>query len=255
MKSTALSTDLPLQMMQGLAAATLCQAGPVLQALRPGGMAPQANPTTPPRRPREPSPSTPGDNKRQSRRLKAGQQALAGLTLGSLPVSASDTPAAGTSTQRTGEVEESGGETGPAYHPTDHSRPQYLRQDHVPPDGFQAGFLERRWRKALVGTVGPVGPTAVQSSSAGSQDPPPPQFPRDLEQGVPLGVTDPPLTSPGMWPLMEEVPMGMVEGPFSKEEAASRCGCASADLCPGPLAGIDEGDKIRNLRWLSGRGQ
>ena len=41
--------------------------------------------------------------------------------------------------------------------------------------------------------------------------------------------------------------MGMVEGPFSKEEAASRCGCASADLCPGPLAGIDEGDKIRTI--------
>ena len=94
-KSTALSTDLPLhhwhdlrcnhgshprgeklnssdlsrypeQMMQGLAAAILCRAGPVLEALRPGGMAPQANPTTLPRRPREPSPSTPGDNKRQS---------------------------------------------------------------------------------------------------------------------------------------------------------------------------------------------
>ena len=44
--------------------------------------------------------------------------------------------------------------------------------------------------------------------------------------------------------------MGMVEGPFSKEAAASRCGCASADLCPGPLAGIDEGDKIRTIsRW------
>ena len=41
--------------------------------------------------------------------------------------------------------------------------------------------------------------------------------------------------------------MGMVEGPFSKEAAASRCGCASADLCPGPLAGIDEGDKIRTI--------
>ena len=39
--------------------------------------------------------------------------------------------------------------------------------------------------------------------------------------------------------------MGMVEGPFSA--AASRCGCASADLCPGPLAGIDEGDKIRTI--------
>ena len=224
----------------------------------------QANPTTPPRRPREPSPSTPGDNKRQSRRLKAGQQALAGLTLGSLPVSASDTPAAGTSTQRTGEVEEFGGgnsspgpmgapghgDFGSAYHPADHSRPQYLRQGHVP---------------ALVGTVGPVGPTAVQSSSAGGQDlcphfavggqapgvalvgggvtslpggvtgghqgdsgaggrptsrrptllilhsvalniqDPDYQFPRDLEQGVPLGVTDPPLTSPGIWPLKKEL--------------------------------------------------
>ena len=41
--------------------------------------------------------------------------------------------------------------------------------------------------------------------------------------------------------------MGMVEGPFSKEAAASRCGCASEDLCPGPLAGIDEGDKIRTI--------
>ena len=136
-KSTALSTDLPLHHwhdlrcnhgshpreksstpvtsagIQGLAAAILCRAGPVLEALRPGGMAPQANPTTPPRRPREPSPSTPGDNKRQSRRLKAGQQALAGLTLGSLPVSALDNPEAWTSTQRTGEVDELGGGTLP----------------------------------------------------------------------------------------------------------------------------------------------
>ena len=197
MKSTALSTDLPLHhwhdlrcnhgsrpreksstpVRQGPAAAILCRAGPVLEALRPGGMAPQTSPTTPPRRPREPSPSTPGNNKRQSRRLKAGQQALAGLTLGSLPVSALDTPAAGTS-KRTGEVEEFGawnhghtrhGDFGSAYHPADHSRPQYLRQGHVPPDGFQAAPLERRWWKAL-GDVGPVGPTAVQSSSAGGQD-------------------------------------------------------------------------------------
>ena len=36
-------------------------------------------------------------------------------------------------------------------------------------------------------------------------------------------------------------------GPLSKEAAASRCGCASADLCSGPLAGIDEGDKIRTI--------
>ena len=92
--------------------------------------------------------------------------------------------------------------------------------------------------------------------------------------GVPLGVTDPPLTLPGATQegaerggtgvsgtpppnqttselirgtFLEEVPMGMVEGPFSKEAAASRCGCDSEDLCPGPLAGIDEGDKIRTI--------
>ena len=88
-KSTTLSTDLPLhhwhdlrcnhgahprgeklnssdlsrypeQMMQGLAAAILCRAGPVLDAPRPGGTVPQANPTTPPRRQREPSPARRG---------------------------------------------------------------------------------------------------------------------------------------------------------------------------------------------------
>ena len=95
--------------MQGLAAAILCRAGPVLEALRPGGTVPQANPTTPSRRQREPSPSTPGDNKRQSRRLKAGQQA--GLTLGSLPVSASDNLEVRTPTQLAGETVELRGGT------------------------------------------------------------------------------------------------------------------------------------------------
>ena len=47
--------------------------------------------------------------------------------------------------------------------------------------------------------------------------------------------------------FLEEVCMGMVEGPFTKVEAASRCGCEIEDLCPGPLAGIDEGDKIRTI--------
>ena len=31
------------------------------------------------------------------------------------------------------------------------------------------------------------------------------QFPRDLEQGVPLRFTDPPLASPGIWPLKKEL--------------------------------------------------
>ena len=131
-KSTTLSTDLPLhhwhdlrcnhgsqfrgeklnssdlsrypeQMMQGLAAAILCRAGPVLEALRLGGMAPQTNPTTPPRRPREPSPSTPGDNKRQSRRLKAGRRNLGGGNSSPGPMG---TPGHG--------------DFGSAYHPADH---------------------------------------------------------------------------------------------------------------------------------------
>ena len=69
-----------------------------------------------------------------------------------------------------GRVRDPQRDPGSAYHPADHSRPQYLRQGHVPPDGFQAASLKIRWRKALIGTVGPVGPTAVQSSSAGGQD-------------------------------------------------------------------------------------
>ena len=61
------------------------------------------------------------------------------------------------------------------------------------------------------------------------------------------GVTAPWFSELIRGTFLEEVPMGMVEGPFSKEEAASRCGCKSEDLCPGPLAGIDEGDKIRTI--------
>ena len=41
--------------------------------------------------------------------------------------------------------------------------------------------------------------------------------------------------------------MGMVDGPLTKVEAAACCGCNMEDLCPGPLAGIDEGDKIRTI--------
>ena len=89
-KSTALSTDLPLHHWHDLR----CNHGSHPRGEKLNSSDLSRYPT------REPSPSTPGDNKRQSRRLKA----LAGLTLGSLPVSASDTPASGTSTQRTGEV-------------------------------------------------------------------------------------------------------------------------------------------------------
>ena len=35
-----------------------------------------------------------------------------------------------------------------------------------------------------------------------------------------------------------------MDGPFFKTAAASVCSCQPKELCPGPLAGIDEGDKI-----------
>ena len=46
---------------------------------------------------------------------------------------------------------------------------------------------------------------------------------------------------------MEEKEMGLVEGPFTKQEAAHRCGCLPRDLCLGPMAAIDEGDNIRTI--------
>ena len=192
----------------------------------------------------------PRDNKRQSRRLKAGQQALAGLTLGSLPVSASD---------RTLSPEPW------ARHCMEISdRPTTLPITHDPNLSdkvmyLQMAFKQRPLRdgggKPSLGRLAHL--ATVQSSSDGGQDlcphfamggqapkfalvggrgtslPEGPAggyreilapgagrpaegqpffldilrsvFPRDLEQGVPLRVTDPPLASPGIWPLKSEL--------------------------------------------------
>ena len=110
------------------------------------------------------------------------------------------------------------------------------------------------------------------------------KYPLTLQEGVPIGVDEPTLTSPGVWPTKEELrgspddwedlpsptgrhnydsaeafsdsiketfveekAMGLVEGPFTKQEAANRCGCNPSELCPGPMAAIDEGDKIRTI--------
>ena len=45
-------------------------------------------------------------------------------------------------------------------------------------------------------------------------------------------------------PPEEDVPM---EELLTKDEAAERCRCKPEELCPGPLAGIDESDKIRTI--------
>ena len=110
------------------------------------------------------------------------------------------------------------------------------------------------------------------------------EFPLTLKEGVPLKVSDPTLTSPGVWPTKEELKgeawlgedppppvahdnyptaelfaeeiestfyeeraLDMVDGPFTRSEAAERCRCKPEELCPGPLAGIDESDKIRTI--------
>ena len=110
------------------------------------------------------------------------------------------------------------------------------------------------------------------------------EFPLTLKEGVPLRVSDPTLTSSRVWPTKEELKgeawlgedppppvahdnyptaelfakeiestfyeeraLDMVDGPFTRSEAAERCRCKPEELCPGPLAGIDESDKIRTI--------
>ena len=105
-----------------------------------------------------------------------------------------------------------------------------------------------------------------------------------LKQGVPLGVDTLVLRSPNIWPtkeelkgepppdmtldapigrenhpsaeihsediratFLEEKAMDMVLGPFTPAEAASCCHCLVSELCPGPMAAIDEGDKVRTI--------
>ena len=41
--------------------------------------------------------------------------------------------------------------------------------------------------------------------------------------------------------------MGMVLGPMTQQEAAEICGCQPDQLCPGPMAGIQESDKVRTI--------
>jgi hypothetical protein len=48
-------------------------------------------------------------------------------------------------------------------------------------------------------------------------------------------------------PLLKKLTWAWWNGPLTQEEAALRCGCTPAELCPGPLAAIDEGDKIRTI--------
>ena len=47
----------------------------------------------------------------------------------------------------------------------------------------------------------------------------------------------------------EEKKMGMVLGPFTQQEAAEACKCTPDQLCPGPMAGIQESDKVRTIFW------
>ena len=42
--------------------------------------------------------------------------------------------------------------------------------------------------------------------------------------------------------LAEELPLGRVKGPCSRQEAAAACGCKPSELVPGQLGVIEEGD-------------
>ena len=47
---------------------------------------------------------------------------------------------------------------------------------------------------------------------------------------------------------MEDVKEGMAEGPYTLQEAADRCQCKPEELCFTPLAGKDEGNKVRTIQ-------
>lgn len=100
------------------------------------------------------------------------------------------------------------------------------------------------------------------------------EYPLTLQEGVPLGVDEPTLTFPELSPAKEELSgapekweelasptgrdsaeafadsikerhslkrereMGLVERPFTKQEAAKMCGCHPSELCPGPMAAM-----------------
>eukprot|EP00438_Fugacium_kawagutii_P034644 Skav215975 [mRNA] locus=scaffold1158:60855:68030:- [translate_table: standard] len=56
--------------------------------------------------------------------------------------------------------------------------------------------------------------------------------------------------------VTSEVEVDMVIGPLTALEAAQHCGCQPEDLCPGPLAAIDEGDKVPLARcWPTDQDQ
>ncbi|CAE8624882.1 unnamed protein product [Polarella glacialis] len=110
------------------------------------------------------------------------------------------------------------------------------------------------------------------------------EYPQELKVGVPLGVDEETLCSPGVWPTKEELKgqppetedlpppcsmdnyssatlhedtieatfieegkMEMVIGPSTIEEAALACECAPEDLCAGPLGANEEADKLRTI--------
>ena len=89
------------------------------------------------------------------------------------------------------------GDFGSAYHPADHSRPQYLRQGHVPPDGFQAAPLERRGGKPSLGRLAP--------------------WARPLSKAAVLGARICVLTSPWGDKLQELLSLGEGSHPFPED--------------------------------------
>ena len=232
-KSTALSTDLPLhhwhdlrcnhgshprgeklnsselsrcpeQMMQGLAAAILCRAGPVLEARGRGAWRPRLT-QRPPKASKGTFSQHAGGQQAPVPEAEGGPTSV-GRTLGSLPVSALDTPAAGTSTQRTGEGQD--------------LCPHFAMGGQAPGVALVGGGVTSLPGGPTRGHQGDSGaggrptsgrPTLLPGHLAqhGSEHSGPrPTVSPDLEQGVPLKVTDPPLTSPGIWPLKKELKGG-----------------------------------------------
>eukprot|EP00435_Cladocopium_sp_Y103_P007596 s728_g2.t1 len=68
---------------------------------------------------------------------------------------------------------------------------------------------------------------------------------QDPDSGYPQILVEGEFTAEIAATFEEEKLLDMVLGPFTQQEAA--CGCHPNELCPGPMAGIQESDKVRTV--------
>lgn len=133
-----------------------------------------------------------------------------------------------------------------------HSRSQTRERFILSPKKFCASYASawprlsicpENWWRTLVGNPFRLA-VVIEDPDA--------EYPITLKLGVPLGVTDSAFKFPDIWPrsrtFENKKDFDMVSRPHNTiHEVACLCGCQQSELCSGPMAAIDEGDKVRAI--------